>query len=60
MLDGSEIQNDFNPLDAADAHTDPDADGYTNLQEHQFRTKPNAFYSQPAYLPRGLVAWWKT
>ncbi len=59
MPDGWQVLNGSGPLIAADAHTDSDGDGYTNLQEHQLRTRPNAAYSNPAYLPRNLVAWWK-
>jgi hypothetical protein len=59
MPDGWEVQHGFNPLDPEDAHGDLDVDGYTNLQEYQLHTKPDVAYSNPAYLPRGLVAWWK-
>jgi len=41
------------------ATDDYDGDGYTNLQEYQLRTRPNASYQHPADLPRNLVAWWK-
>jgi len=62
MPDGLEILYGHNPLDPLapeDAYTDADGDGYSKLQEQQLRTKPNAAYSNPGYLPRNLVAWWK-
>ncbi len=59
MFDLWEVSNGLDPLNPADAQVDSDGDGYSNLQEHALHTKPNATYSQPAYLPRNLVAWWK-
>ena len=59
LPDGWEFASGLNPLVATDAYTDSDSDGYTSLQEYQFHTNPNASYSQPAYLPRDLVGWWK-
>jgi len=59
LPDPWEVQYDFDPLDPGDAHLDLDGDEYTNLQEQQLRTKPNASYSRPAGLPPSLVAWWK-
>jgi|GEM_PF-1271156 len=35
MLDSWEIENGFDPTDPADALDDPDADGFTNLEEYQ-------------------------
>jgi len=41
MPDTWEIANGLNPLSAADATLDPDADGRTNLQEFQLGSNPN-------------------
>lgn len=46
MPDGWEIDNGFDPLDAADASLDHDVDGLTNLQEYQGSTDPNVFDAQ--------------
>jgi len=35
LPDGWEVLHGLNPLDPADAATDPDNDGYTNLEEYQ-------------------------
>ena len=41
MPDDWEIANGFNPVDAADASTDADGDGYTNIEEFQFGKDPH-------------------
>ncbi|HEX5218966.1 MAG TPA: LamG-like jellyroll fold domain-containing protein [Verrucomicrobiae bacterium] len=40
MPDVYELSNGLNPNDGADAHTDPDNDGSTNLQEYLRKTDP--------------------
>lgn len=41
MPNSFEQANGLNPRDAADANADNDGDGFTNLQEFEFRTDPN-------------------
>ena len=41
MSDGWEITYSFNPLDGSDAITDPDNDGFTNMEEFFLATIPN-------------------
>ena len=47
MPDGWEVLYSLNPLDSADATTDPDDDGFTNLQEYQKGTNPINSLSHP-------------
>lgn len=49
MPDAWERQHGLNPLDAADAHQDPDADGYLNVEEFLNGTDPRQFvdYRKP-------------
>ena len=47
MPDTYETSNGFNPLDASDATSDPDGDGYTNLEEYQAGTNPHDPASKP-------------
>lgn len=42
MFDGFEVTYGLNPFSAADASTDADNDGLTNLQEYQLGTNPNS------------------
>ncbi len=41
MLDTWELENGLNPLNSFDRDADPDGDGFTNRQEHDFNTDPN-------------------
>ena len=55
MPDGWEVDNDLNPLDAADASQNPDGDDFTNLEEYQSGTNPQvAEAANAAALPAML------
>ena len=43
MPDDYELANGLNPLNSFDQQSDLDGDGFTNLQEFEFGTDPNAF-----------------
>jgi hypothetical protein len=49
MLNEWEIQYGLNPLDPSDAAGDLDADGFTNLEEFNFKTKPNEPQDRPPW-----------
>ena len=46
MPDFWELRYGLDPLDAADASADPDADGQTSLQEFQANTHPRGFFTR--------------
>jgi len=58
FADGWEVKYGFDPLVPTDGHGDLDGDGYSDLQEYESRTRPDAPFSHPASLPNGLLAWW--
>lgn len=45
LPDSWEISNGLNPNNVADANSDPDNDGITNLNEYRYATNPNTFDS---------------
>ena len=47
MHDSWELDNNFNPQDAADATQDADGDGFSNIEEYQSGTDPNDISSFP-------------
>ena len=49
MADGWEHDNSFNPLDPADADSDPDADTLTNLDEYNLGTDPHTPFVIPVH-----------
>jgi len=49
----------FSLTDTTVAGSDPDDDGFTNLQEYHFGTDPTDADRYPTNLPPNLVAWWK-
>jgi hypothetical protein len=53
MPDTYETKNGLDPLDASDANTDTDGDGYTNIQEYQAGTNPRDASDNP--LPSDIV-----
>jgi len=54
MPDAYESLKGFNPLNASDASSDPDADGYTNLEEYEAGTDPHDPESFPS---AGFMPW---
>lgn len=48
MPDSFELQYSLNPLDASDADTDADGDGYSNLEEYKAGTDPRDPNSVPS------------
>ena len=51
MPDTYELANLFNPLNASDAATDADGDGYSNLSEYRAGSDPRDPASVPSYVP---------
>lgn len=56
MDDEWEVANGLNPLDADDAKSDPDKDGFTNLEEFKFKTNPNDPAVHPPLVAKLRVA----
>jgi hypothetical protein len=56
MLNDWEIQYGLNPLDASDAARDLDNDGFTNLEEFKFHTKPNDPNDRPPWTAKLYLA----
>ena len=48
MPDGWETQNGLNPLDASDAGSDKDEDGFSAIEEYRSETDPNSAESMPS------------
>ena len=46
--DGWETQNGLNPLDASDASSDKDEDGFSAIEEYRSETDPNSAESMPS------------
>ncbi|MFO7534472.1 MAG: Amuc_1099 family pilus-like system protein [Kiritimatiellia bacterium] len=56
MDDEWEVAHGLNPLDADDGKSDPDKDGFSNLEEFNFKTNPNDPVSHPPLIAKLRVA----